>query len=76
MKQFKTLTELKCNMSREYEENFFSRKTRRFFGDKKHYWSKSRQVLVITREMCGKLETVEYKPVFRENGEVELRVNN
>lgn len=69
---FETLWQLKNQLEEDFCKRFFDRKTRRFHGDKKHYWSKSRQVLVITREFMGQVSTVEYEPVLI-NGKLELR---
>ena len=64
MKQFKSLFDLKINLDETFCAIFFSRRNSLFHKDKSKYWSKTRQILVITRIDGSK---VEYKPVFEEN---------
>ena len=69
------LTQMKSQLNKEFENKFFSRSSRKFHRDIKHYWSASRQVLVITRlNYKNEKELVEYCLIGNELGKLELRL--
>lgn len=69
-----TLSQLKAQLCHEFEARFFSRANRRFFGDIKHYWSKSSQTLQITRNRAGVISKVYYKPVLGDDQKLRLQL--
>lgn len=69
------ISRMKAQLCPDFERTFFDRRTRRFHGDIKHYWSASRQVLVITRkDSRGKVEKIEYALEGNELGKLSLRL--
>jgi uncharacterized protein YifN (PemK superfamily) len=67
-----SLYRMKAQLDPKFHDNFFDRKVRKMFGDTRHYWSKSRQVLVVTQKRFGKIHTVEYKLSGDELGKLTL----
>lgn len=66
---FGTLSDMRRYLDREFEERFFSRTNKRFFGDMKYRWSKKYQRLTIEKSTS----TAIYEPVMTSEGKVELR---
>jgi len=68
-----SLSQMKSQLDCDFESKFFSRSSRRFHKDIRHFWSVSRQVLVITRlDYKGQKETIEYRLEGSELGKLTL----
>lgn len=70
MNTFKNISELRANLDQTFDAVFFARKTSKFHGDKRRYWSVKNQWLEITRNDGSKSF---YKPVDYD-GIIKLRV--
>ena len=57
-----SLSDLKCHMSNEFEENFFGSSARRFFNTKGYKFSKTN--LTVTAMNCGGERASHYEIVF------------
>ena len=53
--RFENISHLRENLEPRFESNFFKPSTSRFHQDKRKYWSKSNQELVLTRRDGSKV---------------------
>lgn len=61
--KFNSISHLRANLKESFDDNFFSRQSSAFHKDKRKYWSKVHQTLIIHRYDGSK---VFYEPVIEE----------
>lgn len=70
---FRSVADLRRSLCQVFEENFFNRSARRFFGDTKYRWSSKEQTLTVETRKEGVTRSVFYVPTVNESGEITLK---